>query len=402
MADSSFDESGKSITQPTPQTDAIHDSSPRPPNPPIPLSSSIVEGNKKRKLTSNVWDHFTKQIVDGQTRAVCNYCTSALKVCSKNGTSSMHNYVNSCAARKTGQSIVESLEKQKQITVEMITDGKKEWGETTEQVKINREIPKLMGMKTERTKRCKRHRGLRERRATSRQRGQERGEQAILKLTVIFACSPRPGQEFPTAPIPEAAMEGGVAAHHPLPAPALIQPSSSFRLRTQSLNTLRLRRVFDLFDHNGDGEITIQEIGLALDRLGLGADDDELRSTIAAYIPPGRAGLAFEDFEVLHRALGDALFGGSDEMDADTGADADAGDEVEEDMREAFRVFDDDGDGFISAGELQAVLTKLGLPEGRSIDRVREMICSVDRNADGRVDFGEFKSMMQGITVWGA
>ncbi|WOL08220.1 hypothetical protein Cni_G16972 [Canna indica] len=80
MVDTSFDESGKSITQPTPptpQTDTISDNSPRPQ---ILLSSSIVEGNKKRKLTSKVWDHFTKQIIDGQTRAVCNYCTSTLKV----------------------------------------------------------------------------------------------------------------------------------------------------------------------------------------------------------------------------------------------------------------------------------------------------------------------------------
>ncbi|WOK96338.1 hypothetical protein Cni_G05045 [Canna indica] len=62
-------------------------------------------------------------------------------------------------------------------------------------------------------------------------------------------------------------------------------------------------------------------------------------------------------------ALGDALFGGSDEMDAN--ADAEAGDEVEEHMREAFRVFNEDGDELILAVELQAVLTKLGLPEGR-------------------------------------
>ncbi|CAL9769611.1 probable calcium-binding protein CML27 [Musa acuminata AAA Group] len=196
-------------------------------------------------------------------------------------------------------------------------------------------------------------------------------------------------------------MEGGIAADTRLPTPTLGRPSSSFRLRTQSLNTLRLRRIFDLFDQNGDGEITIEELALALDRLGLGADADadDLRSTVAAYIPTGRAGLAFEDFDALHRALGDALFGGPAAMEEEREGEEGT---VEEDMREAFRVFDEDGDGFISAAELQAVLAKLGLPEGRSIARVQEMICSVDQNSDGRVDFGEFKHMMQGITVWGA
>ncbi|PKU76099.1 putative calcium-binding protein CML24 [Dendrobium catenatum] len=39
--------------------------------------------------------------------------------------------------------------------------------------------------------------------------------------------------------------------------PCLRHPSPSFRLRSPSLNSVRLRRIFDLFDHNGDGEITL-------------------------------------------------------------------------------------------------------------------------------------------------
>ncbi|XP_008780038.1 probable calcium-binding protein CML27 [Phoenix dactylifera] len=171
----------------------------------------------------------------------------------------------------------------------------------------------------------------------------------------------------------------------------LARPSPSFRLRTSNLNNLRLRRVFDLFDRNGDGEITVEEICQALDRLGLGADPTELASTVAAYIRPGAAGLAFDDFEALHRALGDALFGAPPSPACEAAE--------EEDMREAFNVFDENGDGFISAKELQAVLDKLGLPDGRSIDRVHQMICSVDRDLDGQVDFSEFVHMMRAITV---
>ncbi|KAL6648210.1 hypothetical protein ACP70R_002256 [Stipagrostis hirtigluma subsp. patula] len=174
------------------------------------------------------------------------------------------------------------------------------------------------------------------------------------------------------------------------------KPSPSFRLRNGSLNALRLRRVFDLFDRNGDGEITLDEMASALDTLGLGADRPGLEAAVGGYIPAGAAGLRFEDFESLHRALGDALFGPIPEAEAEEEADD------EGDMKEAFRVFDEDGDGFISAAELQAVLKKLGLPEARNLATVQEMICNVDRDRDGRVDFGEFKNMMQGITVWGA
>uniref|UniRef100_A0A0D9X4B6 EF-hand domain-containing protein n=1 Tax=Leersia perrieri TaxID=77586 RepID=A0A0D9X4B6_9ORYZ len=173
--------------------------------------------------------------------------------------------------------------------------------------------------------------------------------------------------------------------------------SASFRLRNGSLNAVRLRRVFDLFDRNGDGEITVDELAQALDALGLVANRDGLAATVAAYVPDGANGLRFEDFDALHRALGDALFGSLAGADiADSGVDS--GDD-EEEMREAFKVFDVDGDGFISASELQEVLKKLGLPEAGSLATVREMILNVDRNSDGRVDFGEFKCMMQGITI---
>ncbi|KAJ7961027.1 Calcium binding protein [Quillaja saponaria] len=96
---------------------------------------------------------------------------------------------------------------------------------------------------------------------------------------------------------------------------------------------------------------------------------------MSCYIQPGnnKNGLEFEDFMVLHQSL---------------------------DLTEAFKVFDEDGDGYISAKELQVVLGKLGFPEGEEMDRVERMIISVDRNHDGRVDFFEFKDMMQAALVW--
>ncbi|XP_077236973.1 calcium-binding protein CML42-like [Tasmannia lanceolata] len=180
--------------------------------------------------------------------------------------------------------------------------------------------------------------------------------------------------------------------------PILAKPSPSFRLRSSSLNALRLRRIFEVFDHNGDGVITIAELSQALKRLGLEADTTELESMVKNYIKPGKFGLEYEDFESLHRSLGDTLFGGMDDHGVKA-SNASVGAQEESDLSEAFKVFDEDGDGFISARELQAVLGKLGLPEGREIDRVRKMICSVDKNCDGQVDFLEFKHMMQSVSV---
>ncbi|XP_052171808.1 calcium-binding protein CML42 [Diospyros lotus] len=175
--------------------------------------------------------------------------------------------------------------------------------------------------------------------------------------------------------------------------------SPSFRLRCPSLNSIRLRRTFDLFDKNGDGVITVEELGHALNVLGLDAEVSELDSMVSSHITPGKAGLQFEDFESLHRSLNDVFFGIGDNVLEESEEEMGKACQDETELSEAFKVFDENGDGYISARELQAVLVKLGLAEGQEISRVEKMISSVDRNQDGRVDFFEFKDMMRSITV---
>lgn len=177
--------------------------------------------------------------------------------------------------------------------------------------------------------------------------------------------------------------------------------NSSFSLRCPSLNALRLRRIFDVFDKNADGLLTVDEFSQALSLLGLDADQSELETMVESYIQPGNAGLRFEDFEALHRSLNDVFFGIDDnnlEAAEQDNEQARASQE-ESDLKEAFKVFDEDGDGYISAKELQTVLRKLGFPEGIELERVEKMISSVDRNRDGRVDFLEFKDMMRSVVV---
>ncbi|KAL1808075.1 hypothetical protein DCAR_0727476 [Daucus carota subsp. sativus] len=170
--------------------------------------------------------------------------------------------------------------------------------------------------------------------------------------------------------------------------------SNSFKLRSPSLNSVRLRRIFDMFDKSSDGMLTADELSQALSILGLDADPSEIDSMISSYVKPGNQGLTFEDFEALHQSLNNAFF-------ADGQEDAPVSEEEsqESDLSEAFKVFDEDGDGFISAKELQVVLGKLGFPESRELARVEMMISSVDRNKDGRVDFFEFKDMMRNVMV---
>ena len=60
----------------------------------------------------------------------------------------------------------------------------------------------------------------------------------------------------------------------------------------------------------------------------------------------------------------------------------------EEEIKEAFRVFDKDGNGFISAAELRHVMTNLG--EKLTDEEVDEMIREADVDGDGQVNYEEF------------
>lgn len=65
--------------------------------------------------------------------------------------------------------------------------------------------------------------------------------------------------------------------------------------------------------------------------------------------------------------------------------------EIEE-LREAFNLFDLDGNGTIDAKELKAAMESLGFENRNKM--VYEMISDVDKNGSGDIDFEEFLDIM--------
>ncbi|XXG44934.1 hypothetical protein AAC387_Pa02g0159 [Persea americana] len=156
------------------------------------------------------------------------------------------------------------------------------------------------------------------------------------------------------------------------PSPLSSQPRS-----TVNMDPAELRRVFQMFDRNGDGRVTKQELTDKLQNLGIFIADNELMSMIEKIDVNGDGCVDIDEFGELYQQI-------MDEKDE------------EEDMREAFNVFDQNGDGFITVEELRSVLASLGLKQGRTIEDCKKMIRKVDVDGDGMVNYKEFRQMMRG------
>ncbi|MBA0854311.1 hypothetical protein Goshw_029016 [Gossypium schwendimanii] len=65
---------------------------------------------------------------------------------------------------------------------------------------------------------------------------------------------------------------------------------------------------------------------------------------------------------------------------------------VVDELQEAFKVFDRDQDGFISADELRQVMMNMG--ERLTMEEAEQMIREADLDGDGVVSFDEFERMM--------
>ena len=126
------------------------------------------------------------------------------------------------------------------------------------------------------------------------------------------------------------------------------------------------KEAFSLFDKDGDGTITTKELGTVMRSLGQNPNEAELQYMIKEVV-------AFPEFLIIM----------AQKMKEKVS---------KEEIREAFRVFDKDGNGSISKAELRHVLTNLG--ENLTEAEVDEMISVADIDGDGQVNYEEFFNMM--------
>merc|ERR1739842_211341 len=148
---------------------------------------------------------------------------------------------------------------------------------------------------------------------------------------------------------------------------ALLNRQPHFQLRSSTSNPktstmadqlteeqiAEFKEAFSLFDKDGDGTITTKELGTVMRSLGQNPTEAELQDMINEVDADGNGTIDLPEFlSLMARCHQDT--------------------EGEEELIEAFKVFDRDGNGFISAAEVHHVMTNLG--EKLTEEEVDEMM----------------------------
>lgn len=137
-----------------------------------------------------------------------------------------------------------------------------------------------------------------------------------------------------------------------------------------------LRTAFDLFDKNKDGHISAEELGNVLRAMGQTPTDQDIKDIIREADTDKNGSIEFEEFKTII----------SKKMKPEIS---------EDELREAFKVFDRDNSGKISVEELRWAMANLG--EKMTNEQIDDMMKVADKNKDGHIDYSEFCRWMMSI-----
>ena len=130
---------------------------------------------------------------------------------------------------------------------------------------------------------------------------------------------------------------------------------------------------FFYFDTDKDGVITTKQLGPLLRQCGENPTEADIQDMVNEIDSDASGYLQFPAFlNLMAKKYSD--------------------NNAEDEIREAFRVFDSDGNGFINRQELRAVMMNLG--EKLNEEEIECLIDDVDIDGDGQINYEEFYIMM--------
>ena len=136
------------------------------------------------------------------------------------------------------------------------------------------------------------------------------------------------------------------------------------------------QNAFSLFDKDHDGKLTIKELEGVLRFLGKNLSDYNMDSLLKNMDMYGNGTVGFSEFLQLMSQTS-----------------YNSGNLKNEEIMAVFRIFDKDGDGFITADEIQNEMGNHG--DTFTEEQVQQMMKGADANGDGKIDYEEFVKLMQ-------
>lgn len=136
------------------------------------------------------------------------------------------------------------------------------------------------------------------------------------------------------------------------------------------------KKAFNMFDKEKKGHIATRQIGTLLRTMGQAFEERDLRDLIAEVDQDGSGEIEFDEFLTLV-----ARFVVEDDKA-----------KMEQELREAFRLYDKQGNGYINVSDLREILR--ALDDNITEEELDEMIAEIDTDGSGTVDFDEFMEMM--------
>ncbi|MED6195335.1 putative calcium-binding protein cml16 [Stylosanthes scabra] len=144
--------------------------------------------------------------------------------------------------------------------------------------------------------------------------------------------------------------------------------------------TKQLNDIFNRFDMDSDGSLTHLELAALLRSLGIKPSGDELHALLSKM---DKNGNGYVEFDELVHALMPHLHNNNKNGNIFIN---------QEQLLDVFRVFDRDGNGFITAAELAGSMAKMGQP--LTYRELATMMAQADSNGDGVISFEEFVSIL--------
>ncbi|XP_053625969.1 troponin C, isoallergen Bla g 6.0101-like [Plodia interpunctella] len=141
-----------------------------------------------------------------------------------------------------------------------------------------------------------------------------------------------------------------------------------------------LKNAFDAFDHEKKGVISTDMVGTILEMLGHELDEGTLKEIIDEIDQDGSGELEFPEFCQLA-----SKFLTEEEEDDEA---------MVQELREAFRLYDKEGNGYITTDVLKEIFRELD--NTITADDLDTMIDEIDSDGSGTVDFEEFLEVMTG------